>query len=110
MIVREMMTTQLVTVEPDDTVSHAAHLFRQYQFHHLPVVRMRRRPPPEASSSVSPPPTLIFQGILNTHDIDMAVALGQQEATSHPLARPWQEWRVAEIMHRRDVWVTPTTS
>ncbi|HYT37473.1 MAG TPA: CBS domain-containing protein, partial [Ktedonobacteraceae bacterium] len=39
MIVSEVMTTKLVTVAPDDTLSHAANLLRQYQFHHLPVVK-----------------------------------------------------------------------
>ena len=39
MIVREVMTTRLITVAPDDTLSHAANLLRQHQFHHLPVVR-----------------------------------------------------------------------
>ena len=40
MIVSEVMTTKLVTVAPDDTLSHAANLLRQYQFHHLPVVKV----------------------------------------------------------------------
>ncbi len=39
MIVRDIMTTKLVTVAPDDTLAHAANVLRQYQFHHLPVVR-----------------------------------------------------------------------
>ena len=38
MIVREVMTTKLITVAPDESLSHTAILFRQYQFHHLPVV------------------------------------------------------------------------
>ncbi|HEX6553930.1 MAG TPA: CBS domain-containing protein [Ktedonobacteraceae bacterium] len=32
MIVRDIMTTKLVTVEPDDTLGHAAQLLRQHQF------------------------------------------------------------------------------
>ena len=39
MIVRDIMTTHLVTVTPGDTLAHAATLLRQHQFHHLPVVR-----------------------------------------------------------------------
>lgn len=39
MIVRDIMTTKLITISPDDTLIHATNLLRQYQFHHLPVVR-----------------------------------------------------------------------
>ena len=39
MIVSDVMTTRLVTVVPDDTLSHAANLLRQYQFQNHPVVR-----------------------------------------------------------------------
>ena len=41
MIVSEVMTTKLVTVTSDDTLSHAAKLVRQYQFRSMAVV-MRR--------------------------------------------------------------------
>ena len=44
MIVSEVMTTHLVTVLPDDSLSHAANLLRQHQFHHLPVVRAIHQP------------------------------------------------------------------
>jgi len=40
LIVSDMLTTKLVTVFPDDTLSHAAGLLRQHQFHHLPVTSM----------------------------------------------------------------------
>jgi acetoin utilization protein AcuB len=52
---------------------------------------------------------LIFQGLLTTQDIDMAVALAQQEETSNPSARSWQERRVAEIMQSSSVSLTPRT-
>ncbi len=110
-IVQDMMTTHLVTVGPDDTVSHAAHLFRQYQFHHLPVVR--KAPHIRTQQSVSPgqQPALIFQGLLTTEDVEMAVALASPEDTaSSPPTHPWQDRHVAEIMRRQEVWVTPTTS
>ncbi|TMC24355.1 MAG: CBS domain-containing protein [Chloroflexi bacterium] len=110
MIVRDIMTTELITIEPDDTVSHAAHLFCQYQFHHLPVVRDVRG---SHSLQVVPPgqqPTLIFQGLLTTQDVETAVTLAEAEASHNPLAHPWQEQHVAEIMQHPQVWVTPTTS
>src|SRR5215472_3955989 len=110
MIVRDMMTTRLVTVKPDDTVSHAASLFRQYQFHHLPVVQSVPHVRTQRAVSRGQSPTLIFEGLLTTEDIEMAMALAQQESTSNPLARPWQERHVAEIMQRQEVWVAPTTS
>jgi acetoin utilization protein AcuB len=104
------MTTHLVTVEPDDTIAHAANLLRQHQFHHLPVVQSVRRPHTEKTAYQSQPPLLLFQGLVTTQDIDMAVALARQETDSHLHTRPWQERRVAEIMSVPEVWVNPTTS
>lgn len=110
MIVRNMMITRLVTVKPDDTVSHAASLFRQHQFHHLPVVQSVPHVRTQHTGFRGQSATLIFEGLLTTEDIEMAMALAQQEVVSNPLARPWQERHVAEIMQRQEVWVTPTTS
>ena len=111
MIVRDMMITHLVTVEPDDTVSHAAHLFRQYQFHHLPVVRKAPHVRTQQSVSSSQQPALIFEGLLTTEDVEMAVALASPEdAASNPSVHRWQDRHVVEIMRRQEVWVTPTTS
>ncbi|MBV9228205.1 MAG: CBS domain-containing protein [Chloroflexi bacterium] len=110
MIVRDMMSTRLITVEPENTISHAANLLRQYQFHHLPVVRRVQRPPTEQPSYQSQPPLLLFQGLLTTQGINMAVALAQQETENHSQERPWQERRVAESMRLPEVWVNPTTS
>jgi CBS domain-containing protein len=36
--VAEIMTTELVTIAPDDTVAHALRLMRDIGFRHLPVV------------------------------------------------------------------------
>ena len=115
MIVREVMTTKLVTVAPDDSLSHAANLFRQYQFHHLPVVqRVHAKGTPlwERSSATA---KLMFQGLLTSQDIDLAAALDQHiqigdTAAGGVLHTPWQERRIAEVMHRALIRVTPTTS
>lgn len=37
MVIGDIMSTQLITVEPDDTLGHTASLFRQHQVHQLPV-------------------------------------------------------------------------
>ena len=58
MIVREIMITRLITVTPDDTLSHAANLLRQHQFHHLPVVREVKAVEPEKAAY--PPPDKSF--------------------------------------------------
>lgn len=110
MIVRTMMTTTLVTVEPEETIAHVAHLFRQHPFHHLPVVRSQRRVHPAQTSSQNQPCKLIFQGLVTTQDVEMAVALAHQDDVRHSLARPWQERSVSEIMQHPSVFVTPTTS
>ncbi|MFL5667201.1 MAG: HPP family protein [Ktedonobacteraceae bacterium] len=110
MIVREVMTTKLVTIAPDDTLSHAANLLRQHQFHHLPVVRAiyaEGTPPWERSRATA---KLLFYGLLTSQDIDLAVALDEQIVAGDMLHPPWQERRVAEVMHRALIRVTPTTS
>lgn len=106
MIVKEIMTTELITIAPDDTLSHAANLLRQYQFHHLPVVRGGSG----AATwhwSADKKARLFFEGLLTSQDIDMAVALDRENTGVH---QPWQQRRVLEIMHRALIRVTPGTS
>lgn len=109
MIVSEIMTTKLVTVTPDDTLSHAANLLRQYQFHHLPVVRatttVETLEPDQKSRKTLP----VLEGLLTSQDIDMAASLGTW-SSSDLLHQPWQERRILEVMHRATVRVSPTTS
>lgn len=108
MIVKEIMTTELVTVAADDTLGHAANLLRQRQFHHLPVVRggsgaatwhwpVEREKP------------LAFEGLLTSQDIDMVVAL-EREHGGDGGREPWQNRRVVEVMHRALIRVTPATT
>ena len=110
MIVREVMTTRLVTVTPDDTLSHAVSLFRQYQFHHLPVVRAGRKQAETQGTQRRTRDALpVLEGLLTSSDIDLEVAMGT-EHSGDALRQPWQERRVAEVMHRATMRVTPTTS
>jgi acetoin utilization protein AcuB len=110
MIVREVMTTKLVTVTPDDTLSHAVSLFRQYQFHHLPVVRAGRKQAETQGTQRRTRDSLpVLEGLLTSSDIDLEVAMGT-EHSGDALRQPWQERRVAEVMHRATMLVTPTTS
>ncbi len=115
MIVNEVMTTKLVLAEASDTLSHAANLMREYQIHHLPVIQM-----PRGSSYWYPGTILdvngrgrdtlpILEGLLTSHDIDIAVAVDAQNSgiIDH---RPWQERRVTEAMHPAPISVGPTTS
>lgn len=108
MIVRDIMTTELVTIAPDDTLAHAANLLRQHQFHHLPVASKIYRALTEAERAAGHPRpvTLISEGILTEQDINLAAALAQQDSQQ----RPWQEQRVVEIMGRDAIRVTPSTS
>src|SRR5215467_6396522 len=102
MIVSEVMTTQLVTVTPDDSLSHAASLLRQHQFHHLPVVRPLHR----HETSHSWP---VLEGLITYYDIDLAASL-EANNSSKLEQQPWEERRVAEVMNRFILRVTPTTS
>jgi acetoin utilization protein AcuB len=105
MIVRDIMTTKLITVEPDDTLAHAASLLRQYQFHHLPVAREVPVANAQQHTYGKRQTALVFEGLLTSQDIDLAAALAEQDT-----AHPWQERRVVEVMHRAIVRVTPTTT
>ena len=109
MIVREIMTTRLITVAPDDTLSHAATLLRQHQFHHLPVVREIKAAKPGKAAFASPDTRFLLEGSLSSYDIDLAVALEKQTSSGNAPAEPWQERRVAEVMKRVPLTVTPTT-
>ena len=108
MIVSEVMTTKLVTVAPEDTLSHAANLLRQYQFHHLPVVNVSKK----ASAHDANQPahrTLLLEGMLTSQDIELAASSGKW-SSSELLRHPWQERRVVEMMHRASIRVSPNTS
>jgi acetoin utilization protein AcuB len=108
MIVSEVMTTKLVTVAPDDTLSHAANLLRQYQFHHLPVVKdssaVKTFEPNHATRKI-----LLLEGLLTSQDIELAASSGKW-SSSDVLRQPWQERRVIEVMHRASIRVSPNTS
>lgn len=108
MIVKEIMTSDVLTVAPDDTLGHAACLLRQYPFHHLPVVRGGRGAASWRWPNEKKPP-LVFEGLLTSQDIDMAVAL-EREAQGESAQQPWQSRRVIEVMHRATIHVTPETS
>src|SRR6266566_9236258 len=110
MIVREVMTTSLITVTPDDTLSHAANLLRQHQFHHLPVARTAHAPEAGKSGYSAPKARILLEGLLTSYDIDLAVELERQSSANNTVERPWQEQRVVEVMHRTPISVTPTTS
>jgi acetoin utilization protein AcuB len=108
-IVREIMTTHLVTVAPDDTLAHAATLFRQHQFHHLPVVRKKMITTTQGEQQVNKT-LLLLEGILTAQDIDLVDAISYQDKSGAAHIRPWQERIVAEVMHRAIMRVTPTTT
>jgi len=105
LIVNDIMTTNLITVTPDETLAHAANLFRQHNFHHLPVARTVDI----FASQEQPHKALLLEGLLTAQDIDLAAALAQQEGASAP-QQSWQERQVVDVMHRALLRVTPTTS
>lgn len=110
MIVRDIMTTKLVTVAPDDTLAHAANLLRQHQFHHLPVARTVYLSDSPQKTHRPRKATLLLAGLLTSQDIDLVAALARQDNVNSPGTQPWQERLVAEVMHRALIRVTPVTS
>ena len=124
MIVREVMTTRLVLVIPDATLSHAANLLRQYQFHHLPVVRMpaHSRQWPGTTEIVIDTTRCersalpLLEGLLTSQDIDLAATVAAEQADraapgeTSPTAVSWQEQPVRDIIRQDVLTVTPSTS
>ena len=110
MIVSEIMTTKMVTISPDDTMVHAANLFRQYQFHHLPVVR--HVPIPGAKKTVYGTSQTVLEllGLVTSQDIDLAVAESKQSSSGDVLHHSWQEQPVSKVMHHAGLRVTPNTN
>lgn len=98
MIVSEVMTTKLVTVTPDDSLSHAANLFQQYQFHHLPVVKVTQKFKIQGQQHLSQPSWPVLEGLITSYDIDLAANLGTENSHTND-QHPWQERRVAEVMN-----------
>jgi acetoin utilization protein AcuB len=109
MIVSEVMTTKLVTVTPDDSLSHAANLLRQHQFHHLPVVRASQGLRIQVQQDLLRPSWPVLEGLISSNDIDLAATLGTDNSPTDD-QHPWEERRVAEVMNRSIMKVTPTTS
>ena len=110
MIVRDIMTTNLTTVAPDDTLSHATNLLRQRQVHQLPVTRAIAVSAPAHVEYQAHATVQILEGMLTSQDIDLVVALARQDASSDVLRRSWQERQVVEVMHRAIIRVSPITS
>jgi acetoin utilization protein AcuB len=110
MIVREVMMTRLITVALHDTLGHVANLLRQYQFHHLPVVRTEHAPEAGKIGYRALNARLLLEGLLTSDDIDLAVELERQNSAHTIVEIPWQERHVVEVMHRTPITVTPTTS
>src|SRR5437588_10113368 len=110
MIVREIMTTKMITVTADDTLSHAANLLRQFQIHHLPVVRHIHAPETEKIEEDIPQTLLILEGLLTSLDIDLVVALDTQRSSADLLHRPWYRYRVADVMPRAPIRLPPPPS
>lgn len=110
MIVRDIMTTKLITVEPDETIGHAVNLLRQHQIHQLPVVRNVVLPDTHHTQYQSQKKLHIFEGMLTSQDMDMLAVVARQNDSSDLLRQPWQERRVSEVMHRASIRVTPITS
>src|SRR5205085_101455 len=108
-IVRDIMTTKLVTVEPDDTLGHAAQLLRQHQFHHLPVARTVKQAASQRNAYTMQK-TLLFEGVLTAQDLEMAAAPVPHDSSREGLHRPWQEQRVVEVMRPTPMCVTPLTA
>ncbi len=108
-MVRDMMTTELITIASDDLLCHASDLLRQHRIHHLPVVRTNYRAETQQGYHVQRPHVL-FEGLITLQDIKLALEHAHAESSSELLHHPWQEQRVAEVMDTDPLCVSPTTA
>jgi acetoin utilization protein AcuB len=109
MIVSEVMTTEIVTVTPADSLSHVANLLRQHQFHHAPVVRGTGSHNAWGVDRLTQSAKPLLEGLITSQDIELAVA-GEPNNAGGGSQQPWQERRVVDVMQRSVLCVTPTTS
>jgi acetoin utilization protein AcuB len=105
MIVRDIMTTKIITVEINDTLAHAANLLRQHNVHHLPVIRKIYQSNGQGTRSAIP----VCEGIISTQDIDVAIAVADRHEDGSQTPS-WQERRISEVMHRAAIRVTAVAS
>lgn len=109
MIVADIMSTRLITVEPDTRVGHAAGLLRHHRIHQLPVVRVPQESAGGGARS-RPTPRRLWQGLVTDADIERVAALAQRDEQDQRQVSPWQELRVADVMEPSFFCVTRLTS
>lgn len=115
MMVSETMTTKLVIVRPDDSLSHAANLLREHQFHHLPVAQIPGKSyywfPGEVfdTQKHTRDALPVLEGLITSEDIEIAAAVSDEHPADAQFHR-WQERQVVEVMHPVPLSVAPTTN
>lgn len=109
MIVSEVMITHIVTVTPDDSLSHAANLLRQHQIDHLPVVKATHELKIQGQHKSPHTTWPALEGLITSQDIELAATIGKSNSRDKD-QQPWQERRVVEVMNRSVIRITPTTS
>lgn len=90
--IREIMTTNLITVGPDRTVEAIQELFRENEFHHIPVVDRGER----------------LTGIISKEDVfKLSYVLSLQTTGKKYSEKEYQSLKAADIMTRYPVTLDP---
>jgi acetoin utilization protein AcuB len=105
MLIRDIMVREVVTVQEEDTLRHAAMLLERGRFRHLPVTQMLPQPedaPPQRLGYPPPRPPEAVVGILSDRDLPGGrIGAAALEAL--------QERQVREVMRRPVITASPDT-
>jgi acetoin utilization protein AcuB len=105
MLIRDIMVREVVTVQEDDTLEHAAILLERGRFRHLPVTQMLPQPEdaqPKRLTYPPPRPPEAVVGILSDRDLPG----GRIGAAA---LKEWQGRKVREVMRRPVITASPET-
>lgn len=106
MIVREIMVTDLVTVEPEQSLGYAVQLLRQYPFEQIPVVHTVTTSEQHPSFSIQRT-RLHLEGLLSKQRLEEAILQASLSQSAFP---DWQERPIHDIMDTTPCCIPPTTT
>ncbi|MBV6652914.1 MAG: CBS domain-containing protein [Mameliella sp.] len=93
--IREIMTTELITVSPDRNVETIQELFRENEFHHIPVIDRGER----------------LIGIISKEDVfKLAYVLSLQTTGKKYSEKEYKSLKASDIMTRYPVALDPDDS
>nr|BBH87167.1 hypothetical protein KTC_19180 [Thermosporothrix sp. COM3] len=94
MLVRDIMSTQLITISSDETVEQAETVFRAYNLHQIPALQKEDQ---------------TFLGVLTREALIQGKLQYLHTSSSQLLEHPLKERKVSDLIQKSPVTVTPAT-